>query len=246
MLELFGGTFDVPVIVEDVFAFEGELESVGDAGHVVVAAGMEHDDESFPVTESVTEPVKISRSNRAGRFGEFAGESEGDLFAFRETRPVIGGEDSAALSDFFVRESGDFPIHFAVAHAVGATNGAGGDPEEALSEDAVVVGGGFGTCGAHEDFIGGGEFGGVAEDDAIPDDIAGSAEEAGLEIFSDDRPVGNGESGLALSLIFEADLEVVVRDGRPVGVIGNEILSRRFGEGLFCRRRCRRWRSCGD
>lgn len=134
----FGGGLDgVSVITEDVVAFEGKFQAVGDAGHVETATEPEEGGHRLLVAEVDDECLILVGSEFPRCPGEFAGVSVGALFGGGEAGPVVAGEASGAVRDLIVIESGDFEKHFTMAHAVVATDGAGLDPEEAFFENAI-------------------------------------------------------------------------------------------------------------
>ena len=123
----------------------------------------------------------------------------------------------SAISAF--GQAGDFPVHLAVAHAVRALDRAGDDPEEALAEDPVVLRRGLGPGGAHEDFERDGQFGCIAEDDAIPDDVARLLDEALGQVPGDLVPRGDAQAGRLAALEFELFLERLIRDLGPLRIV---------------------------
>ena len=153
-----------------------------------------------------------------------------------EARPVVAGEQAAPLGDLVLRQPGDLPVHLAVAHAVGALDGPGGDPEEALAEDPVVLRGGLGPGGPHEVLVGDGQLGGVAEDDAVPDDVARLLEEALGQVAGDLVPGRDAQPGRLAPLGFEPVLERLVGERGPLGVVLDEVLARRLRQGRLLSR----------
>ena len=124
---------------EDVVALQGDLEGVGDPGHVMAAARPPEDVEGAFRPEVIDQPLHVLGRDRPGLLGLFPGEQERGPIAGRERRPVPAGQPPCPFIECRLVEARDREQHFAVAHSVEAMDRAGHDPEQALLEDPVLL-----------------------------------------------------------------------------------------------------------
>src|SRR5579875_1891300 len=73
---------------EDIVAFQGDLEGVGDPRHVMAAARPEEDVEGPLDPEMIDQAEHVLRADRPGLPGLFPSEQEGGTIPRREGRPV--------------------------------------------------------------------------------------------------------------------------------------------------------------
>jgi hypothetical protein len=126
-------------VLEDIVAFQGDLEGVGDSCHVMATARPPDDVEGAFLPEVIRQPAHVVDVDRPGLLGLFASEKKRGPIAGRKGRPVPAGQLPCPFIECRLVEARDREQHFAVPHSVKAMDRASHDPEQALFEDLVLI-----------------------------------------------------------------------------------------------------------
>ena len=145
---------------------------------------------------------------------QLASKGQGALFGRGKARPVVTRERPTALGNLRRRHADDFPVHLAVAHAVGTVDGAGDDPEQAQAEHPVKSPAILLAVDPHYGLPRNCQLWHVAKGNEAPDHArAFHTHTARLEL----APTGHGKPRRAAPLVVQFRLERIVILAHPFG-----------------------------
>src|SRR5262249_46230609 len=117
----------------------GQLESIGDASHVMALANPPHDIDCPLAPKMIDEHLKISRRDRAGVVGLFPREREGGTLGGREAGPVSAAQALAKSRDGVLAQARDRELHLGVAHSVKTVDVVRHQPENVLLKKRILI-----------------------------------------------------------------------------------------------------------